>query len=114
MLENINKSDGREIPQLLIVDESVRGKYVEALRKNGIKTIYIGNGDGCEEGMSDKDIMELGILIGSVPIATCNPRHFQPYRKYGIVVGLKQCDSIYESLRKTEKAGIRIRKKFVN
>ncbi len=94
---------------LVIIDESVTGKYVEALRKKGVNVIYVGHIDCCEKGMSDTEIMELGKTLGNVPIATYNYRHF---KEYPSLIALKPNDSIYNHLRITQKAGIRIKGKL--
>lgn len=92
---------------LVIVDESVRKRYVEKLKDKKVEVLYIGNDEGLEKGMPDVDIMELGHTLGCVPIATCNPRHFKNYK--GKIISLRQMDSDYSYLRKTQKAGIEIK-----
>ncbi len=110
MYEIIDKIDGEDIPQLVIVDESVEKEIARKLRENNICVAYIGNDCGCEKGMPDEDIVELGRTLGNVPIFTCDTG-FRKYKKelgYDKIIVLEQMGSAYECLRRAKKAGINI------
>jgi hypothetical protein len=125
MCEVIDKIDGDEIPQLVIVDESVSTAFVRELAKRGkrngnsmiregIIPIHIGHG-GIGQGMSDSEIVEFGKSIGCPYILT-HDTHFYRFKKsyekgpegYGKIIVLRQMDSTYNYLRIVKKAGIRI------
>ncbi len=126
MHEIINKIDGGEIPQLVIIDESVKDTRLvkEIVRrskrsgnskiKEGIIPIHIGH-DGFGNGMSDSDIVELGRTLG-YPYILTHDRHFYRFKEdyeknmegYGRIVVLRQLDSMYNYLKAVKREGIKI------
>lgn len=109
MFEIIDKVDGKEIPRLVIVDESVEKRMVSKLKKENICVAYIGNGCGCEKGMSDEEIFEFGKTVGGAPIITYDT-DFLEFRKSGYnIILLRQNESAYGNLRRLQKAGIVIK-----
>jgi len=126
MYEIIDKIYGEDIPQLVIVDESVRDTRLvkEIVRRGkrngnskireGIIPIYIGR-DNFEKGMSDSEIIEIGISLG-YPFILTHDKDFYRFKKdyeknkkgYGKIIVLRQLDSIYNYLMIIKKAGIEV------
>lgn len=125
-MEIIDKIDGEEPPQLMIVDESVSSVLVEEIRdrgkrnnggkiRNGVIAIHVGY-NGFKKGMTDFEIVELGKSLGHPFILTHDTDFYkfkEDYEKkaegYGKIVVLKQMDSISNYLKKIQKAGIEVR-----
>jgi len=126
MYEIIDKIDGEEPPQLVIVDESVRDRgFVREMVnrgkrngnskvKDGIILFHIGY-DGIEPGMYDSEIVELGRTLGYPHILT-HDKHFYGFKKSyeknaggcDRIIKLKQMDSIQNYLKAVKRAGIKI------